>query len=92
MTIGEDLEQKLRKAKRLGMIFWLMAAISLVWDTAVSPATLMLGSIGFMWVILDIHLNMKCPKCEAKFGQAILWNKKVKFCPGCGVNFDEPKP
>ena len=92
MTILEDLEHKLRKAKTVGLIFWIMLFIGIVWDTPVSPAALMLGTIGFFGTLLYIQLYMKCPKCEANFGQAILWNKKVKFCPGCGVDFNETKP
>ena len=93
MTIQDHLLKKARPIFIITIAGWLITAVSMFVNM------LALTSIGFFMFICGILATIytiKCPRCDIKLGHLIMQNvfksKKnyaIKFCPSCGVSFDD---
>jgi hypothetical protein len=89
MKIRDQLKAKMFKARFVAIGFWLLIAAGYFLPEG-SPyqKLLIVPFIGFAGSVLYIILFVRCPKCDAKLGQAMSSSNKPNFCPGCGVSFD----
>ena len=97
MTISESIHSKLKKAKIIGFIFWLLFAATIVIPVEGNLFFIsLIPFIGFGGTVLYILLFLKCPRCDTAIGQATansggFFSKKsnLNFCPNCGVDFKD---
>lgn len=91
MTIRDQLKAQMFKARAVAFGFWLLFAAGFLLPVG-SPyqALLFIPFTGFVGAILYVLFFVKCPKCDARLGQAMNSLSKPNFCPSCGVSFDSP--
>jgi hypothetical protein len=60
------------------------------------PVALVIGALSFATIYCYGLWKIKCEKCNFRFYNAHMWrvkfgnkNKRLNFCPHCGVNLDE---
>ena len=97
MTLSDQIETKVKRAKIVGLAFWLAFAAMIFFDNAGGLFFLaFIPFIGFGGTILYILYFIKCPNCKVELGQAAAYSgnffqkeSKLNYCPNCGVNFKE---
>jgi hypothetical protein len=82
----------------LGFLAWLACAAAGICASAglVAHWVTFIPLAGFFVVVLLMLL--RCPRCGGRLGQNAgnlngkdrFYQRRVNFCPYCGVNFDEP--
>ena len=99
MTVRESLTQK----KRPPMIIFFAGLIvfglglSLTEFGGRITIVALAGFVMAFGALVYLLMGLSCPKCKGRLGQLIMscgWSfrisSKLKFCPYCGVQFDEP--
>jgi len=89
MTIREQLKGKMFKARVIAFGFWILFAGSFFLPKN-SPYTplFLIPFAGFAGSVLYILFFVRCPKCDARLGQALSSTSQINFCPGCGVDLE----
>lgn len=100
MTIRSFLTSRFHKLMIFGIAAWLgCAGAGFAASARLLPQWLaFVPFIGFAAVVLLVLFWIRCPRCGNPLGQnAGLLNakdrfcqKRVNFCPHCGVDFNEP--
>lgn len=105
--MNETMREFLNRRQRWNMAF-LVIGLVLVFLPAIAVSvtgspylyrehreTYFLVRIAGLLVLLGgslVRTRMKCPKCDKPLGTSSRWSGVPRFCPNCGVNFDEPMP
>jgi hypothetical protein len=100
MSIRAFLASRFRKLMLFGVLAWLCCAASgLSASSGLIPSWVApIPFIGFAAVVLLMLLWIRCPRCGGRLGQIVgyvnakerFYQRRINFCPYCGVNFDEP--
>jgi hypothetical protein len=100
VTIRSFLTSRFRKLMFLGILAWFACAgAGFAASARLVPEWLaFVPFAGFAVVVLLVLLWIRCPRCGSPLGQNAgflngknrFYQKRVNFCPHCGVNFDEP--
>jgi hypothetical protein len=100
VTIRMFLVSRFRKLMFAGILAWLScAAAGFSASARLIPGwATFIPFAGFFVVVLLMLLWIRCPRCGGPLGQNAgflnakdrFYQKRVNFCPYCGVNFDEP--
>lgn len=98
MTIKQDLDKRVVRAK-LGLIaFWLIAAIGMFAAERfpIAGALALLGFAGFFASVVYVIWWVKCPRCKMRLGNAAVvtqgWfstRSQLNYCYNCGANFNQ---
>ncbi|WP_091637930.1 hypothetical protein [Lysobacter sp. cf310] len=89
MTIRELLKAKLFKARVVGFGCWLLCVGVIFLDVPERyKAWVLIPTLGFVGAVLYMFYCVRCPKCGARIGQAMMGMRKSNFCPSCGVGLD----
>jgi hypothetical protein len=94
------LAARLRKLMIAVVVSWLaFTAAGFGASARVIPAWVpFVPFAGFFAVVLLMLLWIRCPRCSGPLGQNAwylnaknrFYQRRVNFCPNCGVSFDEP--
>jgi hypothetical protein len=100
MTIRMFLASRFRKLMFVGILAWLGCAAAGFGASAglIPESVAFIPFAGFFVVVLLMLLWIRCPRCRGPLGQNAgflnakdrFYQKRVNFCPYCGINFDEP--
>jgi hypothetical protein len=100
MTIRVFLTSRFRKLMFFGILAWICAAgLTLSEASRLVPAWITTIPIFcFAAVVLLVLFWIRCPRCGGRMGQLAgflnakerFFQRRINFCPYCGVNFDEP--
>ena len=97
MTIAEHLESKIKNAKLIFIISWLILVGMMHFDKStqyffyyIIPSIFIAGSG------IYIFFFVKCPGCKTSLGQTAAYagnffqkNSKLNFCSNCGIYFKD---
>jgi hypothetical protein len=98
MTIRDYLKHRTRLVMGAGFAGWLLLPVSAIVTGGRGPPALffLLGFGVFAGAIVLFLFVVRCPKCNAPFGQlageiAFRFGvrRQVNYCPYCGVSMDE---
>lgn len=100
-TIRQYLKRRARRSQMIAGVLWvgLLAIMVFVPGRKMIPWFLV-GFAAFAGAVL-YGLYARCPKCRAVLGHCVAGRiafkggrlfPKPKFCPYCGVSFEEPCP
>jgi hypothetical protein len=100
MTIRSYLASRFRKLMIFGVLAWLCcAAAGLSASSRLIPTwAAAIPFFGFAAVVLLMLFWIRCPRCGGRLGQFAsfantklrFYERRINFCPYCGVNLDEP--
>ncbi|MFZ2602821.1 MAG: hypothetical protein WAX79_02330 [Candidatus Omnitrophota bacterium] len=100
MKIREKLNQTRKKYLSLGLLSWVLFAVSIVLMASQKndyfPILILIPFALFMFMCFYSIFGIRCPKCKGVLGYALGWppgkwfniSEKIKFCLFCGVDFD----
>ncbi len=99
MTIRAFLTSRFHKLMLVGFLTWLACAgAGFAASARLVPQWIaFIPFIGFAAVVVLLLLWIRCPRCGTALGQNVgflnskdrFYQRRVNFCPHCGVNFDE---
>lgn len=91
MTIRELLKARTFKARVVGLGCWLLCVgVLFLYIPDSYKAWVLVPTLGFVCALLYMLYFIRCPKCDARIGQAMTGMSKLNFCPTCGVSMDTP--
>ncbi len=96
MTISEHIESKIKLAKLIAIVSWLVfAGMMLLPYSAGLYFYYFIPFAGFAGAVTFILFFIKCPSCNQPLGQVAAYSgnpfqkkSNLNFCPNCGVNFE----
>lgn len=97
-TIRDYLKRRVWWCMGVGFAGWLVFASALFTERhSINPVVNAMGAMVFGGAIVFAQYWIKCPRCSVRLGQIAFTlgipglRPKPRFCPYCGVSFDEPR-
>ena len=95
MTISDHIESKIKRAKLVALISWLIfAGISMTPGFNDVLILFLVPFAVFFGAILYVLFYIKCPSCNHALGQVAAYSgnpfqkkSNLNYCPNCGVDF-----